>query len=584
MIHFSFVDNKVIIKLKSRVCDTPNELISSNLFLTVLTKCIQHLSLKESKLLRLFGEENRIKESEIQVLIEVFQFLLKIPLHYIAKIVNSSEKIVENPKLLFDFVEYLYNYWRSFERFILCNSENDELDKRPYRTFHSTIEALNHLIRGAYRKIQENIIGEHPKIYRQIVAGAEIGCIIIPKLINYTNKSYQKLNPVPVIRQVLIYPPLLLNPPMNKRSGEFQKVTTNPLDLIDIKSETWICYPALVGQLLINVYIHEKFYELGLSLCNLFELADDEVLKQKKPDAVFLYGVPNDELYQLAEFPTIFYEDAENSILVGAIPNKNEFGYFGYLKKMILTLYNIINIKKGFMPFHGAMIRIQMKGNKNTTVLLIGDTGAGKSETIEALRNLAQSEIEDLIIIADDMGVLSLDENGGILGYGSEIGAFVRLDDLNPGFAFGQIDRTILMNPGQTNARVIIPVTTYGTITKGFAVDYILYANNYEEIDETHPVIEKINTVDGALEVFKRGTSMSKGTTTSTGLTHTYFVNVFGPVQYRELHDRIAEKYLAVFFKKGIFVGQMRTQLGIPGKERRGPEASAQELLNLILK
>ncbi len=35
---------------------------------------------------------------------------------------------------------------------------------------------------------------------------------------------------------------------------------------------------------------------------------------------------------------------------------------------------------------------------------------------------------------------------------------------------------------------------------------------------------------------------MSKGTTTSVGLVHTYFVNVFGAVQYKALHDDIARK------------------------------------------
>ena len=32
------------------------------------------------------------------------------------------------------------------------------------------------------------------------------------------------------------------------------------------------------------------------------------------------------------------------------------------------------------------------------------------------------------------MGSLDMDEEGNIIGYGTEIGAFVRLDDLQPGF------------------------------------------------------------------------------------------------------------------------------------------------------
>ena len=75
---------------------------------------------------------------------------------------------------------------------------------------------------------------------------------------------------------------------------------------------------------------------------------------------------------------------------------------------------------------------------------------------------------------------------------------------------------------------------------------------------------------------------MSKGTTTSTSLTHSYFANIFGPPQYRELHDRIAKKYFEVFFEKDIFVGQFRTRLGIKGYEISGPEEAAKELLRVI--
>jgi hypothetical protein len=75
---------------------------------------------------------------------------------------------------------------------------------------------------------------------------------------------------------------------------------------------------------------------------------------------------------------------------------------------------------------------------------------------------------------------------------------------------------------------------------------------------------------------------MSKGTTTSTGLVHSYFANIFGPPEYRDIHEKIVEKYFNSFFKKGIFVGQMRTRLGIAGYETSGPREAASELLKII--
>ena len=174
--------------------------------------------------------------------------------------------------------------------FIINDSEGDRLDKRPYRTFNETIEHLTHLIRTVYRHIQENITGSHPTVYRQVPAGAEMAVISLPKNISWTDDKYTKLNSVPVIRQMLIYPPLVIQQPMNKRTGHFKKIMQNPVDLAELNPEDWLCYPAKVGKFIIMVYFHLNFFELGFSMCNLFQLAEDSDL-EKKPDAVFIYGV-----------------------------------------------------------------------------------------------------------------------------------------------------------------------------------------------------------------------------------------------------------------------------------------------------
>ncbi len=579
---FKILEKKIIIKIKDRICETSDEMLSSRLFRDFVKICFQELIEKESPLLTVFQKPiNEIGADDINCFVEVIKMLTKMPLASIPKLIENAEGLVADKERLNDLIEHLYNFWRGYERFMICRSKGSDLDKRPYRTFNKTVESLTRMVRSIYRDLQENVLGQHPNIYRQVRAGAEISTIAFPRDLYQKDSPYEKLNPVSIIRQMLIYPPLILNPPMNKRTGKFERVDRNPLDLVNLDSEEWLCYPAKVGSLLIMIYFHEKFFELGFSLCNLFELADDEFMK-RKPDAVYLFGVPGEALYEFSAFPTVFYEDTANDCLVAAVPNKDDFGYFGYLKKMVLTLFNIKMMKAEKMPYHGAMVNILLKGNKSSTILIIGDTGAGKSETLEAFRTIGGSEIEEITIIADDMGSLDIDENGEIIGYGTEIGAFVRLDDLQPGYAFGQIDRTIIMNPNQTNARVIIPVTNYNTIIKGYKVDYILYANNYEEVDEDHPLIEQINSSEKAFETFKEGTAMSKGTTTSTGLVHTYFVNIFGAVQYKQEHDQIAKRYFEAFYQEGVFVGQLRTRLGIDGWERKGPEEAAIALLKLL--
>ena len=138
------------------------------------------------------------------------------------------------------------------------------------------------------------------------------------------------------------------------------------------------------------------------------------------------------------------------------------------------------------------------------------------------------------------------------------------------------------MSPQKVNARVVLPVAFIDEILKGQVIDMILYANNYEEVDQDHPLIQAFGGPDEALSVFGDGAAMAKGTTTSTGLTHSYFANIFGPPQYREIHDRLAERVFRAAFDRGVFIGQIRTRLAVPGSEQTGPAEAAMALLELI--
>ena len=112
---------------------------------------------------------------------------------------------------------------------------------------------------------------------------------------------------------------------------------------------------------MIFIYFHQQFLELGCSLANLFELATDEQIAAG-PDAVFVYGAPAEAMAEYGDLPTVFYDDeTNNGLLVAAVPLEDRFGYFGYLKKMVLTLHNIVMMKRRRMPYHGAMTRIVLK-------------------------------------------------------------------------------------------------------------------------------------------------------------------------------------------------------------------------------
>lgn len=573
-----------IIRTQGTVCSTPRALLTSDIFGMFMQDYLEFLKKSDTPLYRALFGRGRVADANRKIQ----KMLLMLGAHTLDQLVDilpEAKHFQEKRSELGDFVERAYNHWRAKERYLLCLSEQGpwSYDQRPFRTFNSTVEMLTEVLRATYRDIMENISNDHPRVYRQVQAGCQAGLIAVPKPWPLPkSKLYEQLRHIPFVRQVWIDPPMIIDPPTNKRTGRFSRTERNPLVGMELNREEWMCYPVNVGPMRIFVYFHQQFLGLGLSLSNLFDMCTDEEIEQG-PDAIYFYGADPEHMASFGELPTVFYEDNPNGLLVGAVPREDRFGYFGYLKKMMLTLHNVVMMKRGRMPFHGAMCRILLKGGKYLNVLLIGDTATGKSETLEALRNIGRNRVQSLQIIADDMGSLEIDHKEKcIRGYGTEIGAFIRLDDLQAGYAFGEIDRAILMSPHKTNARVVLPVTTMEKVLAGHRVDMLMYANNYEEVDRQHPILQEFASRDEAVKTFREGAAMSKGTTSTEGLVTNYFANIFGPPQYRELHDELAGKTFNAAFKYGIWVGQMRSRLALEGYEAKGPEEAARELLKIV--
>lgn len=391
--------------------------------------------------------------------------------------------------------------------------------------------------------------------------------------------DYEVLEDIPFINTIMLEAPFITYPKKNTRDGLFNETFKNPLNDCYINTDHWFCYPALVGELLAFIYFHRDLMAHGVTLCNLFEMAREEDYRGKKPDIIYVFGAKDD--YE--KIRTVFYDDVKNGIMLGYVSYGESIDYFGYMKKMTLTLHNLIMIKKGYLPIHGAMVNIVMKNGKSANVIIMGDSGAGKSESLEAFRGLSEDYISDMTIVFDDMGSIKLRRSGQKpKGYGTEIGAFVRLDDLDQGYAFKEIDRSIFMNPDKTNARLVMPVATYKDILKGYPVDLFLYANNYEDLDENTTAIEYFNSPEEAIPVFKDGARIAKGTTSEKGLVKSYFANPFGPYQKMEATDKLIDLYFNEFFKTGVKVGQIKTCLGIHGKEKEGPKQAAIELFEII--
>ncbi|WP_236785776.1 phosphoenolpyruvate carboxykinase [Anaerococcus ihuae] len=573
---FSITGNKAILNLSEQFFNDVNELLNSESFLD-LTKSFINYHKKDSTRVYAYIEQffiNSSVDSLARELVDILKLLTVMNIDEISSKINKYHNLNKEKDGVLKIVEEFYNYWRNLERYSIIEQKEDSRGVGVVN-FVEINEKLKNMILQAYRRIEMNVLGEWPKVYRQVPAAADAS-IMIRKFDKKYPEIYQSLNDIPFITQVMIETPYITYTKSNKRDGIFEEVYENPILDSNINSPHFFCYPAKVGDNLIYIYFHRDLLTHGVSASNLFELADVKEIENKKPDAIYIYG-PKDK----GKRKNSFYYDKENKLYVGYVAYSDKVDYFGYLKKMVLTLNNVINIKKGYLPIHGAGLSVVLQNNKTVNIVILGDSGAGKSESIEAFRTLAKDYIKEMTIVFDDMGSFRI-KNGKVYAYGTEIGAFVRLDDLDAGYAFKQIDRSIFMNPDKINSRLIMPVASFDEINLGYQVDFFLYADNYSAVLDGCDSIEIFDKKEEALRVFKRGARLAKGTTTETGLVQTYFANPFGPVQKRKECDKLLDKYFDNLFENNIKVGTIKTQLGISHMEFEGPRSAAIELFELI--
>lgn len=570
---FSLSSGKVMINFTGKYCDEAEKLFNSYGFRVVLRTYLLKIKKKESNIYK-YIEESLIgcNEDEIlKVITNLFKLLIVLNVEEIQEVSLKYKKLLVDKDRFVSFIEDLYAFWRKLERYTIVQNNKIE-DGLQNVSFIDANNEFSKLILDTYRKIEESVLGYKPKVYRQLPVGGNAG-LILSDIKWLCPEEYSSLSNIPFIQSVLLDPPFIIYPKKNKRDGVFNEYFSNPLNECTINADHWFCYPAKVGDLLAFIYFHRDFMAHGVTLCNLFEIASEEEYRNKTPNIIYVFGARDNNKTR-----TVFYDDKKNNIMLGYVNHSRDIDYFGYMKKMTLTLHNLIMIKQGYLPIHGAMVNIVTKDKKTANIVIVGDSGAGKSESLEAFRQLGKSYISDMTIIFDDMGVVKVSESGKLLGSGTEIGAFVRLDDLDTGYAFREIDRSIFMNPDKINARLVIPVTNYKEVVKGHPIDMFLYANNYEEGKE----IEFFDNMDLAIKIFREGARMAKGTTTEKGLVKTYFANPFGPVQRLEDADKLLYEYFEKFFSDGVKVGQLRTCLGISGKEKEGPRNVALKLLEEI--
>jgi len=534
---------------------------------------IQALKKNDVIIYDLYMKSFKSEEELVESLISVFKFLSVCDTEEVLKADSTYSVFFDDKDLFIELIELLYKYWRKIERISIVR--NDRLGEGLQNVrFIQANGLFNELLLSLYRRIGETVAGHQHRVYRQRILGANAGLTLNDVTWNCP-VEYNGLTTIPFISSVVFHPPLITYTKRNTRDGIFEEHQVNPIENIALNDDDWFVFPVMVGNMLTFVYFHKDFIDQGLGLCNLFELAKESQYIGKKPDIIYVFGYPDGH----EEKRTFYYKDKKNDILIGYANYCDDVDYFGYMKKMLLTLHNVKQMENNCLPIHGAMVNVALKNGKEANIIIMGDSGAGKSESLEAFRTLNEKFIRHMRVIFDDMGYLKFEKDGVIKGYGTEIGAFVRIDDLDPAYAYEQLDRGIYSNPDKINARITIPISTYEVISKGYKVDYMLYANNYAESDQK---IHFFDNLTNAIQVFEDGARKAKGTTTEIGLVKSYFANPFGPVQERPLAEKLVREYFTGMEKAGTKIGEMYTSLAVEGKTKDGPRDAAEQLFMLI--
>jgi len=316
--------------------------------------------------------------------------------------------------------------------------------------------------------------------------------------------------------------------PSNKRAKPFYELQHNPIQLGKFNVDDWVSVPLQVGTSLIITFIHKSrgCIEMEPGLLNLFPFAKiEDITSDRKPDGVFFFGDPNAQEKDLG-----YYYDKDAELLIGVVPNIDELKYFGYAKKPILTLHNVLAILNGDLPLHCGCTRYVVRFDRDTPY------------------------IAEMLIKADDMGKISLlkldnDQVTRPIFCGTETGAFACLDGFSEQAKLQMAGREVGYNKDTgSNARQIVPVTEVTELYRQDPLDILLYMNNFTLIENDQSTVKADMHIEDALQHFRLGERVAAGSTqTHRGAKESsYWANPFPLLKDNEdniLHPALFDKF-----------------------------------------
>ncbi|MDR1334012.1 MAG: hypothetical protein LBJ71_02220, partial [Holosporaceae bacterium] len=289
---FSVNRNSIKINFSKKYCRTSAELLDSGGFHRILELYLKKLYRKNTEIYRYIASKftnagsrvsgERAAASIAKNVIELFKLLIVFDLEEVKK--YDSTNIFSRKDLLLEFVEDLYNFWRSFERYALIINKDKETAVQQ-TNFFSNMSDFTNLVLTTYRKVTETLMLSRFKVYRQLTAGVNIGLTISRTAWNApVGSCYKKLARIDFVKTVILQPPFFVYTKQNTRKGLFSEVSKNPLEEVEFSAGEWLCYPVKIGDYLAFVYFNIDFMAQGVTLANLFEIASVSEYKNHKPD------------------------------------------------------------------------------------------------------------------------------------------------------------------------------------------------------------------------------------------------------------------------------------------------------------
>ena len=332
------------------VCKTSSELLKSKAFSQYLN-VYKNEFIKQLKL-----RENTDQKEEVLHKIEYIKSIKpKIYIKIFENKKDFSGDILMKHRQSVKFIDGCFHHYRkkSYTRLIKVHNEilkskesaeaiKDRISKRANKLTDLILETRRALL----TKVGFNVgvrrsqgLECQPNVTCGEISGSNID---LPK-------SYSNLNKVSLTTHADMRTGIHYTTHANKRAFPFYALNHNPYKNKKFNPQEYVAIPFEVGKWNILAYIHKSrgCIEMEPGLLNLFPFSKVRKLSGNKPDGIFIFGCPNSTMEDLG-----YFFDKENNILVGLIPNLDDCKYFGYGKKPILTLHNVLCILNDELPLH----------------------------------------------------------------------------------------------------------------------------------------------------------------------------------------------------------------------------------------